>query len=170
MVATKGGNPRDKWLPIASTTELIKETEVLRTLQDEKVAGWTKVDIDKMKDFVISQAPRLFSLLVYQGLVKLLKQFYQHNFDDRMFPIEFPGQRVGFDASSQFGDAIDSTVNSKNVNFGGLDIDDTIMENICAHWQWQFFVPVFREDSGKSSCLSVGSTIRSCFVWLFSFS
>ena len=135
MIGTKGGNPRDKWLPIASITGLIKETEVLRTLQDEKVAGWTKVDIDKMKDFVVSQAPRLFALLVYQGLVKLLKQFYQHNFDDRMFSIEFPNQRVSFDAASKFGDAIDSTINSKNVNFGGLDIDDTIMENIYAHWQ-----------------------------------
>jgi hypothetical protein len=138
-----------KWISSGSIRKLITETEVVAVLQNEKSASWATAEFEKMKEFFLKPARRLFALLVYLEHEELLDHFYHNNFDDDMFPIKLvvTQEESDSDDQSQPGWIVKSTKNQKQIRYSGKGVKDKDIEGICKFWQWQFFVPVFRVDN-----------------------
>jgi hypothetical protein len=151
---------KHKWISSGSITGLIVEPEVVAALQMEGLANWTSWTpagfqnpeqfVEKLKEFVVKRAPRLFALLVHEKHVELLDHFYGNNFDDDMFPIELLGgthkERDSDDQTQIFWTwTIESTKNHKRISYRGKGVDDNAIDSMCTR-QWLFFVPVFGED------------------------
>jgi hypothetical protein len=148
VINNKRNGVKSYWVSFDSIQRLIGDAEAENILQETKKANdeatnWTPAHIKRLKEFVFGKALRLFALLVFRNHVQLLELFYQNDFGDDMFPIEY------LESTDQGtpGWTIESRGTGKKVTYEGWEVEEgSSMEDICLLSQWQFFVPVFKES------------------------
>jgi hypothetical protein len=147
VINNKTDGVKRYWVSFDIIQNLIGDVEVEKILQETKkvkdeATTWTPAHIKRLKEFVFEKALRLFALLVSQSHVQLLELFYRSDFGDDMFPIE----HVESTYQDPPGWTIESKRTGKKVTYEGWEVGDLSIETIYRLWQWQFFVPVFKES------------------------
>ncbi|KAK1547678.1 protein kinase domain-containing protein [Colletotrichum paranaense] len=127
---------RYTWIPLSSIHRIIENDGIRNALQEES---------ESVKGFVLLKAKRLISALIRRDHLDWLQLFYNADFGDEHFPINF---RIDRDSqvwtlqSCESHKSISFKVSEEEVN-GISKYDGDSLADFCDYHQWQYFVPVF---------------------------
>ncbi|KAF4833861.1 Serine/threonine-protein kinase ULK3 [Colletotrichum tropicale] len=139
--------PNDRFLPRSSLEKLVTKASVTDALEQEQENN--PMDIPKLVAFICGKngAKKIFAILVWTEQVSLIKWFYENGVVDDMLPIyedpeDYVYKTLGGRHSNK--DAIKRLIKTSRWSAQRIDA-------FCSHDQWQFLVPVFRENQFKYS-------------------
>jgi hypothetical protein len=136
-------NTKEKrFVPETALKEIFSKENIAQTLRRHKSS--LETDIPNLVSFVYDKAIIIFAILVWSEAVKLIDQFYQHQFKDESLPVHF--ETDDDDNVKAFSCRPDGEVLIENHPFDDDEWTDRTLEHFCKDDQWYFLSPVFEEN------------------------
>jgi hypothetical protein len=136
------GTKEKRFVPQTALKEIFSKENIDQTLR--KYESLMETEIPKLVSFVHDKAIIIFAILVWSEAVKLIDQFYQHQFKDESLPVHC--ETDDDDNVKAFSCRPDGEVLIDDHPFDDDEWTDRTLEHFCKDDQWCFLSPIFEEN------------------------
>jgi hypothetical protein len=136
------GTKEKRFVPETALREIFNRENIAETLRRHESS--LETDIPKLVSFVHDKAIIIFAILVWSEAVKLIDQFYQHQFKDESLPVHC--ETDDDDNVKAFSCRPNGQILIENHPFDDDEWTDRTLEHFCNDDQWYFLSPVFEEN------------------------
>jgi hypothetical protein len=136
------GTKERRFVPETALKEIFSKENIAKTLRRHESS--LETEIPKLVSFVYDKAIRIFAILVWSEAVKLIDQFYQHQFKDESLPVHC--ETDDDDNVKAFSCRPDGEVLIENHPFDDDEWTERTLEHFCKDDQWCFLSPIFEEN------------------------